>query len=31
MLGQSLAQCIHNCGMHGQELANCILMMLGLK
>lgn len=31
MIGQTLAQCIHACGMHGQELANCILMMLGMK
>jgi hypothetical protein len=31
MISQTLAQCIHTCGMHGQELANCILMMLGVK
>jgi hypothetical protein len=29
MIGLTLAQCIHACGAHGQELANCILMMLG--
>lgn len=29
MIGQALAQCIQACGMQGQELANCILMMLG--
>lgn len=29
MLGQALAQCIQACGLHGQELANCILMMIG--
>lgn len=29
MIGQALAQCIHACGLQGQELANCILMMLG--
>jgi hypothetical protein len=28
MIGQALAQCIHACDMQGQELANCILMML---
>lgn len=31
MIGQALAQCIQACGMQGQQLANCILMMLGLK
>ncbi|EET88996.1 hypothetical protein CcarbDRAFT_0635 [Clostridium carboxidivorans P7] len=31
MIGQALAQCIHMCGMYGQDLANCISMMLGLK
>jgi hypothetical protein len=31
MLGQALAQCIHACGMQGKELANCILMMLGVQ
>lgn len=31
MIGQTLAQCIHTCGMYGQELANCIFMMLGVK
>jgi hypothetical protein len=31
MIGQALAECIKMCGMQGQELANCILMMLGLK
>lgn len=35
MTGQTLAQCIvkcvHICGMRGQELANCIQMMLGVK
>jgi hypothetical protein len=29
MIGQALAHCITMCGMSGQELANCILMMLG--
>ena len=29
MVGQALAQCIQACGLQGQELANCILMMLG--
>lgn len=29
MIGQALAQCIQACGLQGQELANCILMMLG--
>ena len=30
----NLVQCIHSCiahGMHGQELVNCILMILGAK
>lgn len=31
MIGQALAQCIQACGAHGQELANCILMMLGMR
>ncbi|GFP74738.1 hypothetical protein bsdtw1_00793 [Clostridium fungisolvens] len=31
MIGQTLAECIHMCGMHGQDLANCILTMLGIK
>lgn len=31
MIGQTLAQCINACGMYGQDLANCILMMLGMK
>lgn len=31
MIGQALAQCIHACSMQGQELADCILMMLGMK
>jgi hypothetical protein len=31
MIGQALAQCITTCGMRGQELANCILMMLGIN
>ena len=31
MIGHALAQCITMCGMHGQELANCILMMLGIN
>jgi hypothetical protein len=31
MIGQALAQCITACGMRGQELANCILMMLGIN
>jgi hypothetical protein len=30
MIGLALAQCIHACGAKGQELANCILMMLGM-
>lgn len=30
MIGLTLAQCIHACGVHGKELANCILMMLGM-
>lgn len=29
MIGQALAQCIQACGLQGQELANCILMMVG--
>jgi hypothetical protein len=31
MIGQALAQCIAEFGMRGQELASCILMMLGLN
>jgi hypothetical protein len=31
MVGLALAQCIHACGAQGKELANCILMMLGLN
>lgn len=31
MIGQALAQCIHACGAQGRELANCILMMLGIQ
>jgi len=31
MIGLTLAQCIHACGAQGKELANCILMMLGLS
>ena len=27
-MGQALAQCIHDCGLHGQALAECILMMI---
>lgn len=30
MIGLALAQCIHACGVNGKELANCILMMLGI-
>ena len=30
MAGLVLAQCIHACGIHGQELANCIRMMLNM-
>jgi hypothetical protein len=30
MIGQALAQCIQACGAQGKELANCILMMLGI-
>ncbi|MDQ0193054.1 hypothetical protein J2T20_001403 [Paenibacillus wynnii] len=30
-MGSVIAQCIHTCGAHGTELANCILMMLGIK
>jgi hypothetical protein len=30
MIGLALAQCIHVCGVNGKELANCILMMLGM-
>lgn len=30
MIGQALAQCIQSCGVQGQELAKCILMMLGM-
>lgn len=29
MIGQALVQCIQACGLQGQELANCILMMVG--
>lgn len=29
MIGLTLAQCIHACGARGQELVNCIFMMLG--
>lgn len=28
MLGLALANCIHTCGLHGQELAACIQMMI---
>lgn len=28
VIGIGLAQCIHMCGIKGQELADCILMML---
>lgn len=28
MFGLTLAQCIRACGALGQDLANCILMML---
>lgn len=28
MIGLELAKCIQMCGMRGQELADCILMML---
>jgi hypothetical protein len=31
MIGQVLSQCITMCDMRGQELANCILMMLGIN
>ena len=30
MLGTFLAQCIHSCGLRGQELANCIHMMINM-
>ena len=30
MVGLALAQCIHACGMHGQQLADCIKMMLNM-
>lgn len=30
MIGLALAQCIHACGLQGKELANCILMMIGV-
>lgn len=30
MVGLALAQCIHACGLHGKELAECIKMMLGM-
>lgn len=30
-LSQCIVKCIHTCGMHGQELVNCIQMMLGMK
>lgn len=30
MVGLALAQCIHACGLQGKELANCILIMLGM-
>ena len=28
---QCIVECVHKCGMHGQELVNCIQMMLGMK
>lgn len=31
MIGLALAQCIQNMDTVGQELANCILCMLGVK
>lgn len=31
MVGQAISECIQACNMHGQQLADCILMMLGLK
>lgn len=31
MIGLALAQCIQACGMQGKELADCILVMLGVK
>lgn len=30
MIGIALAECIKAMGMQGRELANCILMMLGM-
>lgn len=30
MLGQLLAQCIHTCVLRGQELADCIQMMINM-
>jgi len=30
MIGLALAQCIQACGATGQELAACILKMLGM-
>ena len=31
MLGQLISNCIQMCGMTGQDLADCIRMMLGSK
>lgn len=30
MIGLALAKCIESCGATGQELATCILKMLGM-
>ena len=30
-LSNCVFHCIHTCGMHGQELVNCIQMMIGMK